>query len=171
MPVKALTNTTYKKSIEFLKLHDGFGGDYPTPSHFRSWDRFVRVANMIKKYDPKTSEPIVEYAFKILKDVSWSINEWNTLWSIVYDLKNNQIYWHNMNNKNIRSLNFNTFDFSCRTPVKVFKINSKQSGDISTKFINYTSGINRHMLEKVPLRDPTYIDSLVQYPETTVCKQ
>jgi hypothetical protein len=60
-------------------------------------DRFVRVADFLKNYDPETSGPIVECAFRILDDVSYSAGRWYTMWSIVFDMKNFQIYWINLN--------------------------------------------------------------------------
>jgi len=114
MPVKALTNSKYAKNIKFWKK-----GKLPQYDFARSVHRFVSVAKMLNNYDPKTSKPIVEYAFDILKNVAnggidgvqvqyYGIT---TQWSIVYDIKNLRIYFRTLANQNIRYINLISFDF------------------------------------------------------------
>ena len=140
---------------------------------------------MVKAYDLKTSA--VDYAFDILKNVSvGTIEEVDgmqiksmitTEWSIVHDIKNLRIYFRTFNNQKIRCINFNSLDFSCKTPVKALDIQKDLFGDISDKFVNYTYTINREMIEKTKrlpdnfFRSDIFLDEIAKYPDTTVCTE
>jgi len=182
MPVKALTNSKYTECIEFWKQDK-----LPKNDPYRSTERFVRVANMLKNYDPKTAKPIVDYAFDILKNVATGeIEEIDgvqvrsygiaTEWSIVYDIKNLRIYFRTLANQKIRYINLKSFDFSCKTPVKVLDIHADLSGDVTKKFIDYTQQINRKLIgnafKKIPQLGgipENVLDAISHYPETTIC--
>jgi penicillin V acylase-like amidase (Ntn superfamily) len=171
MPVKVITNTyTYAESIEYVKKHDGFGGRLPIPVGPDSLHRFVRAANMMKKYDPDTSKSAVDYAFDIL----FNVKQYSTLWNIVYDIKNYRIYFRTSVNYHIRYLDLKSFDFSCATPVKVLDINTSLSGDVTDKFLDYTKEINRDLVEKLKDSYNTpadKIEAIWLYPESTVCNE
>ena len=171
MPVKALTNTdAYTESVEYLKMHKGFGGKLPIPVGTDSLHRFVRTADMIKNYDPKTSKSAVDYAFDIL----FNVKQYNTLWNIVYDIKNLRIYFRTSVNYQIRYLDLKSFDFSCTTPVKVLDINASFSGDVTNKFFDYTKEINRNLVEKLKDSYNTpakKIEAIWEYPESTICAE
>ena len=78
MPVKTLTNSTYEESISFWKKDK-----IPQPDKHRSIERFIRAANMVKNYDPKTTRTPIDFAFSILRNVA---HDSRTQWSIVYDV-------------------------------------------------------------------------------------
>lgn len=181
MPVNVITNSTYSKSIEFWKR-----GKLPDHDPYRSVDRFVSTANMLKNNDPKKSA--IEYAFEILQNVSLGeIEEIDgvkvrsfgvaTEFSIVYDIKNLRIYFSTLENQNIRSINLNSFDFSCKKPVKVLDIQSDLSGDVTKKFIDYTHEINRKLVSNAFKKTLLFympdeaIDAISRYPETTICTE
>jgi len=171
MPAKVLTNSTYEESTAFLYEHIGWGGDLQIPQSDSSLDRFVRAADMVKNYDPGTSESAVDYAFDILADVSQSVFV-HTQWSIAYDIKILRIYFHTLENEKIRYIDLSSFDFSCRTPVKVLDINEDLSGDISNNFVDYSYEMNRDLIENnYPDMSDDDIDALANYPETTVCTE
>ena len=185
MPVKALTNITYKELIELWKE-----GKLPITNLGRSAERFVTVADMIKKYDPKNLTSAVDYAFDILNNVA-AVGPIATEWSIVYDIKNLRIHFRTLENQKIRHIDLAHFDFSCKTPVKVFDIQGDQSGDVTKKFMNYTQQRNqqlvRNAFEKTAWTwlmradDSSMIhpfdnnipenlrDAISQYPETVIC--
>ena len=169
MPVKVITNTyTYAESIEYVKKHDGFGGKLPIPTGTDGLHRFVRAANMMKNYNPDTSTSAVDYAFDIL----FNVKQYTTLWNLIYDIKNYRIYFRTSVNYQIRYLDLKSFDFSCATPVKVLDINTGLSGDVTNKFIDYTTEINRDLVEKLknsynaPAKK---IEAIWLYPESTLC--
>jgi choloylglycine hydrolase len=182
MPVKALTNSRYARNIKFWEK-----GELPKYDFARSVHRFVSVANMLKNYDPKTSKPIVDYAFDILKNVSnggidgVQVQYYGivTQWSIVYDIKNLRIYFRTFANQNIRYINLKSFDFSCKTPVKVLDIQTDLSGNVTNNFIDYTQQVNRKLignafkkvsvLPEASVMPEEALDAISRYPETTIC--
>ncbi len=179
MPYKLLTNTTYAESVEFLKLDK-----IPAPDRFRSIERFIRGAKMVKSYKPGVSKPPLEYSFDILKALSWSVKrKWrgktwtsNTKWSIVYDAVDLQIYFRTFDNRKIRSINLSSFDFSCAAPVKILDINAELSGDVTKEFVDYTQQANRNLIENaynkthyLPKFPDEKFDARSKYPDATVC--
>ncbi len=136
---------------------------------------------MVKAYDPKTSGAAINYAFDILTKVSQGTSEEIdgevirslivTEWSIAYDIKNLRIHFRTFKNKKIRYVNMSSFDFSCKTPVKVLDIHENLSGDVSSKFINYTYKINRELVGKTIRQHVEVLNAIAKYPETTVCME
>jgi choloylglycine hydrolase len=174
MPFKALTNSPYAQSIEFLKQHEGFGGTTPIGTTTNSLDRFARVANMLKNYEPTTSEGAHEYAFGILKNVSAGAR---TKWSIVYDIARRRVYFRTFANSQIRYFDLNAFDFSCDTPVKVLDINAEGSGEITNNFIEYTRQLNRNLIGNAYKKTEflagvpdEVLDQIADYPESIICQ-
>lgn len=127
LPVRVLSNSKYSKAVSFWK-----NGHIPENDPRRSIGRFVLAADMMGKYDPKTTPP-VEYAFKILSSVA---NPSDTQWSIVYDIGNFCIYFRTKENRKIRHFVLKSFDFSSAAPLKSLDINANFSGDITGKFID-----------------------------------
>jgi len=196
MPIRVLTNITYKELMEFWKE-----GKLPTNNIGNSVERFATAADMLERYDTKTTQSAVDYAFDILKNVSQgSVEEADgelirsiiaTEWSIVYDIKNLRIHFRTLENQEIRHIDIKHFDFSCKTPVKVFDIQSEQSGDVTKKFIDYSQHVNqasvKNVLKKTVWPMPAHdsgtispytnkmpenlVDSISQYPETTICTE
>ncbi|BBO71374.1 hydrolase [Desulfosarcina alkanivorans] len=180
LPYRALTNNTYALSLDCLK-----NDTIPEPDQFKSIERFIRAAKMVEDYHPGTSAAPVDYAFEILKSVSWRVDrEWNgtpftsnTRWSIVYDQKNRRINFRTHGNPRIRVIRLDAFDFSCKTPVKVLDATAALSGDVSDKFVDYTRQVNRDLIENAftktvffPSYSATQLDVLADYPETFVCE-
>lgn len=181
LPYRALTNNTYDLSLDYL------GKDtIPEPDMFKSIERFIRAARMVKSYNPETSKSLIDYAFDILESVSWSVDrEWqgtpytsNTRWSIVYDQKNLRIHFRTHGNPEIRIVNMASFDFSCETPVKNLDVTANIAGDVSGKFVDYTQQGNRDLIEKsfaktvfFPRYSAVQLDTLAKYPESFVCRK
>ncbi len=181
LPYRALTNNTYKLSLDYLEKDR-----IPEPDMFKSIERFIRAATMVDKYNPERSPSPVDYAFEILTSVSWSIDrEWkgtpytsNTRWSIVYDQNNRRIHFRTHGNPNIRVIDMASFDFSCQTPVQILDITANLSGDVSNRFVDYTRQGNRALIENAfaktvffPRYSARALDVLANYPETFVCQQ
>ena len=181
LPYRALTNSTYERSLDFLKKDT-----IPEPDRFKSIERFIRAAKMVESYNPETSTTPVGYAFEILESVSWSADrEWNgtpytsnTRWSIVYDQKNRQIHFRTHGNPKIRVIDMASFDFSCQTPVQILDVTANLSGDVSRSFVDYTRQGNRELIENAftktvffPRFSALQLDFLANYPETFVCEQ
>jgi penicillin V acylase-like amidase (Ntn superfamily) len=176
MPIKTLTNTIYSEAVKFWEQDK-----LPSPDPFFSVRRFVHSANML---DSKNSTTTIDYAFDILEAAEWTLNteiggkkvQFDTQLSMVFDLKNLCIYFLTLKNKKIRYINVSSFDFSCKTPVKVLDVHEDLSGDVTSKFMDYTQQINRNFIGKafknhVFLRNvpENNLDIISRYPESTIC--
>jgi choloylglycine hydrolase len=181
LPHRVLTNNTYALSVDFLEQDK-----IPEPDMYRSIERFILAARMVESYKPGASMSPVDYAFDILKSVSWSVERnWkgtpytsNTRWSIVYDQNNLRIHFRTHGNQEIRMVRFDAFDFSCTTPVKILDITEDLSEDVSNDFVNYTQQRNRDLIENafaktlfLPELSHEQLDTLSEYPDTMMCEK
>ncbi len=178
MPYKVLTNSTYDKSMDYIGWYKGFGGFLPislskllirwSNSPLKnSLPRFVCAADMIQKYDPKTSGPAIDYAIDILSSVTQQKTNFSpTQWSIVYDIPNLTVYFRTIGNDKLRYFNLSSFDFSCTTPVTALDVNADLSGDVSSSFIDYTADMGRELLKKSLSSLPEEArEDMATYPE------
>jgi penicillin V acylase-like amidase (Ntn superfamily) len=99
------------------------------------------------------------------------------MWSIVYDVNNRHIYFRTFDNQKIRKIDTASFDFSCRTPVKVLDINAGLEGDVTQNFVEYTQQINYDLIQNaynqtvyLPKFPEEKIEAFSKYPDTTVCR-
>lgn len=178
LPIKALANSTYAESMAYLEKFKGFGGSRDILFGSQSLDRFVRAANMLKKYDPKAQTSPVDYGFDILANVANPTASWGTKWSIVYDIRNLKVYFRTFTNKQIRSMDLRSFDFSCQTPVKVLNMNFDALGDMTDNFQDYTQQMNLELIkrsfsETYFLRSIPHslLEEFAKYPENTFCNE
>ena len=168
MPVKVLTDeSTYAESVAFLKEHVGWGGQLSIQPLTGSVYRFVNAADMVRNYDPKTSKPAVDFAFNVLTKVAQGI----TFDRIVYDMQNLRVYFNTIEKKNIRYVDLKSFDFSCKTPRKVFYMDDEVTGDVTNKFADYNYQTNRERMEKELNLPKDELDRISRYPESTICTE
>jgi choloylglycine hydrolase len=175
LPVKALTNSTYKDSMEYLKNHKGFGGEREIGFSGNSLDRFARAANMLAQYDPSKDKAIVDYAFSILDSVDNP--EW-TQWSIVYDVTNRAIHFKTKDAPKIKKLSFANFDFDCKSSSKVIDMQTDKTGNISGHFTNYSTKINRKLIDRsfkgtefLENTPEAVMDQRARYPDSIYCRE
>ncbi|MFC1555897.1 linear amide C-N hydrolase [candidate division KSB1 bacterium] len=151
MPVTALTNDTYKKSLWALDTYNTFEPEKQkghNTSH--SLDRFVNAARMVENFKSVVTQPAVDYAFDILKTVGKERSRSSfTVWSIVYDIKNLKIYFRTENNGNIRIVDFIDFDFSGESASTVYDLSGGHKGNIAGNFIDYSTKLNRKIIRSV----------------------
>ena len=174
LPVKALTNSTYKDSIAYLKNHKGFGGERAIGFSGNSLDRFARVANMLAQYDPSKDKMIIDYAFSILDSVDNP--EW-TQWSIVYDVTNRVVYYKTKDAPQLKRFSFDNFDFQCKSSSKVIDMQTDKTGDIGGYFIDYSTEINRELIDR-SFKDTEFLqntpeavmDQRARYPDSIYCR-
>ena len=169
LPVAALANDTYKKSLDYAK---NFEKSSNLPSGQSSFDRFTRASVKVKEFS-KTEKNAVEYAFEMLGNVAQG--EY-TQWSIVYDQKNGKIFYRTKMSPAIKSIDAKSFDYSCSTPVKMLDVNDNKTGDVTSGFADYTRQANRNLIERsfngtdFLHKIPSQIrDNLAQIPETFPC--
>ena len=126
LPQKCLTNSTYKKSLMFLRKHLGFGGEIPinyqNPS---SLERFAVIADMINSYKTENNIPIIDYSFDILDKVK---NKKKTQFQIVYDIKQKKIYFRTRKSNQIKSVDLLSFNFDCTSEVMMIDVNTLING-------------------------------------------
>jgi penicillin V acylase-like amidase (Ntn superfamily) len=144
LPITALANDTYDKSLAHLKQHTGFGGTKQIP--FGSWgslDRFVCAAEAVKKYRSGAGKPVIEYAFDTLAGVRQGDG---TKWTIVYDLKKMEIHYKTVRYPKVKTIRLRDCDFDCRTPVQVISINTAHAGLLNPHFHHYETDLSRWLV-------------------------
>ena len=148
LPHPLLCNSVYKEEIKRLKEFENFGGKKKIDLNdaFSSETRFVKGAILLKKYDPDINRSAVDYGFKLLETIT--SKKWNKL-AKIYDVKNKKIYFHSNQSRKIKYFDFGSFDFSCKTPQKVFlDVHSDISGNITGKFIDFNNKLNVELCKK-----------------------
>jgi len=135
----ALTNNTYRDSSDYLSQHSSFGGDKPIRLGPASKDRFVCLAEKMQRYElVKDHVDIVHYGFESLGHVAAGKS---TVWSIVYDATNQQVYYRTASDPRIRKIDakrlFNEFQY-----VKMLGIDNGLAGDVTGSFVDYTTERN-----------------------------
>ena len=174
--VPVLTNHTYDESIDYLSLHEGFGGDKKIMSTWESLDRFATIASMLEDRRLVRRGKAVRHAFNILNEVAQGDG---TVWSTVYDMREMRIMFKSVVNKNVRTVRMSDFDFGCETPSRVLAIDGPGKGDVAGSFVAYTTELNRALVKSTFARyrendfmlevtDPMQ-EYLARYPEMLTC--
>lgn len=144
LPVKVLTNNDYERSAaewNRTMMHKSQGESIPIQN--QSLYRFVLAADMVTEFKSIDTKSAVKYAFDVLEKVSGqNVNGSPTLWSIVFDTKNLRIFFRTIKHSEVRYINFQGLDFSCKTPVKMLDVNEKLTGDITNKLKEYSSQLH-----------------------------
>ncbi len=171
LPAAALANSTYAHSRQAL---EEVQKNPSLPIRGNSQRRFIWAARGIDSWNKETSASPVDYAFGILEKVAVR----RTMFRIVYDVKNRGIYFRAKSNRAVRFVDFNRFDFRCRTPVKVLDISSGKGGDAGPLFSDYTFEANYELMRKtwretdfLKNRPESQLKQAAQYPQTqTACR-
>ena len=174
LAVPTLTNDTYEKSLSYARQIN-----LAKATSEGSLDRFARAAHRTKEFEkkPVSGREAVAYAVEILQDASAkATKQGGTQWSIVYDQKRGQIYFRTLQSPQIKMVDMKAFDYSCATDVKIFDMNSNESGDVTSKFTDYTRKANRDLIERsfsgTDLLQglPAMVrDFVASYPESFTC--
>lgn len=130
-----LGNDSYDESLTELKKYKGFGGSIEVPQNStgpRSGN-FIIASDFLKNYSYKTN--IINYSFKAL---SQSSEAKRTQWSVVFDISNSNIYFKSLDNKNIKKLSTDSFDYTCNSTLQILDLSSDNSND----FISYNHEID-----------------------------
>lgn len=187
MQVPVLTNNIYQKSLEFLKEHQGFGGEKKPLEGFASLDRFVRISTLLQKFSSSTDSADPASAFRILSHVAnfeetsgeeASFKNIEQLirakWNIVYDISHKEIHFKTASNQKVRTIRLNAFNFDGDTDVQVLDLQTPLVGDVSLGFIPYSYELNRNLIDRYYGQVP-FLKELsdeireitARYPETT----
>ena len=174
LPFPALTNNTYGYCEHLFKKYRGDETGQSFQDANYSVKRFIWAARAVKNWTAKAGDKPVDYAFKVLAKAAVDM----TMFRVVYDVKNKKIYFRNKSNANIRSINFKAFNFSCKTPVKIFDILPASSGDVTKKFKDYSYQANYQLIKNssrgtpfLAKRPDQQIQQMARYPEQLRCKK
>jgi choloylglycine hydrolase len=170
----SLTNNTYDDSLKFVRITDA-----AKANSNESLDRFIRAVKGTKDFDKRrlSDQKAVAYAFEVLNEVAQKnrTDTW-TQWSIVYDQKRGRVYFRTLQSPQIKSVDTKAFDYSCVALVRMFDMNAKESGDVTTKFVDYTRKANRELIERAFdgtsfLKDIPALARIfmASYPESFTC--
>jgi len=149
MPIKALTNVPYAEALNSYQQGKITYNDY-----VQSITRFLQAAESLKEADRQPPKSAADFTFMALKKVGFYEETDGfkpfpaTEWSTVYDFTNLLIHFRTYGNENIRSIRFASLDFSCESSVQALDIQSTLSGDVTHKFINYSTEMNRAIIMK-----------------------
>lgn len=175
MPVPALTNDTYERSLLSLKKYAGFGGALPTPSGAGSLERFARAAAFVKSYRPADDAGVVDDAFGLLSGVAQGDY---TKWGIVYDPRALAVHFRTLKSPGVKRLDARALDFRCATAVRQLDVNQPAEGDVTGQLLDYDPARNESlvrasfggaaMFKGVP---ESYQRLIWQHPQEQTCRE
>jgi penicillin V acylase-like amidase (Ntn superfamily) len=175
LPFPVLTNNFYSESAKSAVDANVLTGNTSFSFQDNSLFRFAKTCSMLQSYQQnKINKPAVDYAFDILGNVA--VKDF-TKWSIVYDLKNRKVYFQTASYPDIKSFNYESFDFNCSGISVVVNMNQSFKGDINKYFIPYNSDLNRTVVEKAVSESKSQVnisdkdkESNLSYPSGIACK-
>lgn len=142
MPIPGLFNEPYDREMEVLKYYKSFGGNYEPVLNDSEVPRFVKTAVMTRDFDPTTNA--VDYGMYMLDRLQVSdLPEW----SILFDVRNMDIYFKTRINPELKSLSMKEIDFSNQLPVVILNMDVQTGGDVSDQFQPYTNQIMQDFIE------------------------
>ncbi|MBN2260735.1 MAG: linear amide C-N hydrolase [Clostridiales bacterium] len=144
MPYNVLCNRSYSEELGLIPSKDSLFNKMMEEEYETKDLRFMYAIRKIDEYKKNADIPLKDYVFSILS----GMNMGNNKWSIVYDISNLKMYFLTSIGPDIKYLDFDSFNFSCNTPVQLFDINSDTSGDIADKFLNYSEELNIDFIKK-----------------------
>lgn len=145
LPVRALANSTYADSIAAFEAAKRTG---EIPTSESSLDRFVRGAMVVSGDGDRIARGFAALAAVASPGIT------STRWSIVYDLGTSEVYFRTDINEAIRRFTVTSFDFSCRTTMKMFDVTAPGSGDVAAAFVDYSRAANRALVEASYTKTP-----------------
>ncbi|MBN2572798.1 MAG: linear amide C-N hydrolase [Ignavibacteriales bacterium] len=145
LPVKVLCNRKYSAELDTLNVYKDFlKEENPDFDKISCLNRFVWTEKMIRDFQSKTSQSIIDYGLLMLKRLDCENNKW----SVLYDVKNMRLYFNTYLSRKIKYVDFSKFDFSCSDTIKYFDIHTDISGDVSDRFENLADSINESYVKK-----------------------
>jgi choloylglycine hydrolase len=163
--VCAATNTSHEQALSHIHMDAAFGGDLDIATGSDSYGRFVRIAALLRDYDPAADGSPVQYAFRVLDEVSSDL----TIRSMVYDASRLRVLYKTAGNPQVRWLDFEDLDFSAGTPVRVVDLDLGGPGDVHGLLEDYTVEGNRAIVRAVrgPGSDEA-IDLIAEHPTASL---
>lgn len=178
LPIKALANDPYARSVQNTKNFKGFGGERQIPEGNMSYGRFLRAASLLQRSNGVHLFNPIGHAFDILDRVRFNNHPYIlTQWSIVFDTRARQIYLKTRKLQTIRSIGLDAIDYSCSGQVKTIDIHHWLPAHGTQMFLDYDYQINRKGFQRAfpknPMKARLYerrLDRISRYPETFLCE-
>ena len=138
MPQAILCNDQYKRELDILNTHTGFGGSEAYDLTRNEWgERYTKAGHLLKNYDQATTKQSpMEYSWDVLNNIM------RGEWQLVYDVNNNNLEFRTDLGNEIKRIDFDEIDFNNPTPIYL-DINSQLSGEVLSNFEPLTLSINR----------------------------
>ncbi|MBH1940835.1 linear amide C-N hydrolase [Mobilitalea sibirica] len=130
-----IANDMYETSLDYLKIHEGYGGHRKIAASDLSLDRFAVTVDAICR---QQMNPSIDTCDSILSLSAFSL----TQWSVIYDTANQCISYKSKNSTNIKHINFSEYDFH-HLEVPLIKMLDTDEHD----FINFTVEKNYELLK------------------------
>jgi penicillin V acylase-like amidase (Ntn superfamily) len=169
LPVPVLTNSTYRKSLEFMESRRD-----RVPSGSGSPERFARAVARLRALQKSGTDRPVAALFEVLADVAQS----NTRWSIVYDQTARVIHFRTDAHRPVRYVDMKGVGFTCADGPRLIDIDTRLEGDGSKKLKPYSTAANLAFITRtyaassVTRRTPaTEVAAIAAHPESAACKQ
>jgi choloylglycine hydrolase len=173
LPFTALTNNTYAYCLELFNIFDGDESSEAFNVSDYSVKRFFWAAQGVHNYELQKSGSPIDYAFDILDKVSVD----QTMFRIVYDVGTRRIHYRTKSNTARRYIDFDAFDYSCATPVKILDM-AVGKGDVTDDFTDYSYEANYGLISRTHTETPFLTNSteetrqwIAKYPETLHCNE
>jgi penicillin V acylase-like amidase (Ntn superfamily) len=184
MPFPILSNDNYKKSINYLRDYQGFGGMKNIPERNFGVEEIMAMGSAyINDYQNEKKKDIISSAFELLENIGFNKfhppdsidvpSNYGTQITTVFDLTNLTLYFITKSNAEIKKVNFSHFQPNCPEPIMMMEVETKISGVVDNLFEKYTYEKNlKFVNERLRKSDVSYdvIEFLASYPESFKCK-
>ena len=98
----------------------------------------------------------------------------STVWSIVYDVTDQKVYYRTQVNPHVCRIDVKKLDFSGDHGARALSINNDHRGDVTNRFVDYTTKLNLGYLTEFARKNTgdissdamSQLKSLSQYPES-----
>jgi len=135
--IQVCSNMIYEKSKKVLTEYSEFGGQKDIPTQWHNVPDIIAIANSkVCNYKLTANSNPIEYGFEILTAVG---SNRRSQWSIIYDIKNKSINFISLENKNVRTISMNSFEYVCNSDIQILDIQkSNNETDIAKQFTSLT---------------------------------
>lgn len=139
LPLPICCNSKYPVAMNYLRQHQGFGGELEITQNFDEIPRFIYGAKLYQEFDDQ--DP-VSYGLKMLDDMSTNVR-----WSIVFDVENTTAYFKTNIDQTIRHFEFSKGDFNPADGPRRLDINTSGAEDLHDAFVPCDSAYEHALLE------------------------
>ncbi len=129
----------------------------------------LQIHKMLQADQVARAQSGVDYAFRILKEVSAD----NTTWSLVFDVQKRVVFLRSYKNQRVRHLGLKDLNFSCGKPVLMLDVHAG-SGDLLKRMQPYSHRtVLQHALKAVAFHKPDLpketVREMVEHAERFTC--